>query len=126
MTSEPVLAFGARPAAALLAAMEANMAAHMAYLPGLLPGARVVAGPDLVLVDAGVASDTFNTVCGARLDPTTANARIAAVIGHFRDRGVPFSWWVGPVSRPIDLGARLVAHGLAEAEAELGMALDLA
>lgn len=126
LTGGSVVAFDGRPSGALLEAMEANMVAHMAYLPGLLPGTRVVAGPDLVLVDAGVPSDTFNTVCGARLDPATADARIAAAIGHFRDRGVPFAWWVGPVSRPADLGARLATRGLVEAEAELGMALDLA
>ena len=124
MMGKPVVACDGRPSRALLVAMEANMVAHMAYLPTLLPGARVVAGPDLVLVDAGVPSDTFNTVCGARLDPAAADDRIAAAIGHFRDRGVPFAWWVSPVSRPADLGARLVAHGLVEAE--LGMALDLA
>ena len=126
VTGGSVVAFDGRPSGALLGAMEANMVAHMACLPGLLPEARVITGPDLVLVDAGVPSDTFNTVCGARLNPASADARIAAAIDHFRDRGVPFTWWVGPTSRPTDLGDRLVAHGLVDAEAELGMVLDLA
>ena len=126
MRSEPVIAFDGRPSAALLAAMEANLVAHMASLPSVLPGATVLAGPDLVLVDAGVPSDTFNVVCGARLDPAAADARIAAAIAHFRAKGAPFAWWVGPGSLPPDLGARLVAHGLVDAEEELGMALDLA
>lgn len=126
MTSEPVVAFDGPPSEALLAAMDANMAAHMAFLPRLVPGASVVEEPDLVLVDAGVRSDTFNTICGARLAAATADARIAAAIGHFRAKDAPFAWWVGPTSRPADLGARLAAHGLVEAETELGMALDLA
>jgi ribosomal protein S18 acetylase RimI-like enzyme len=125
MGSEPVIEFGGRCSDGLLAAMEANLVAHMAYLPSLLPGATVLAEPDLVLVDAGVPSDTFNVVCGARLDPAAAAARIAAAIAHFRARGVPFTWWIDPGSRPPDLGTRLVAHGLVDAEDELGMALDL-
>ena len=126
MTTGPAIGFDGRPTEAVLAAMEANMAAHMAYLPARLPGTTVVDGPDLVLVDAGVPSDTFNVVCGARLDPDTADAAISAAIGHFRAKSAPFTWWVGPCSRPPDLGERLVAHGLVEAEDELGMALDLA
>jgi Acetyltransferase (GNAT) domain len=126
VTGEPAIVFDGRPSAALLAAMEANGVAHMAYLPARLPGANVVDGPDLVLVDAGVPSDTFNVVCGACLDPAAADARIAAALAHFRTKGTPFAWWVGPVSRPADLQSRLLAHGLVEAEEELGMALDLA
>jgi ribosomal protein S18 acetylase RimI-like enzyme len=126
VTSGPAIGFDGWPTEAVLAAMEANMAAHVAHLPARLPGATVVDGPDLVLVDAGVASDTFNVVCGARLDPDTADARIAGAIAHFRAKGAPFSWWVGPCSRPDDLGERLLARGLVDAEGELGMALDLA
>jgi GNAT superfamily N-acetyltransferase len=126
VTEVPALAFDGEATETLLAAMEGNMTAHMAYLPRFLPVATVLDGPDLVLVDAGLPSDTLNTICKARLDPAIANARIAAAIDHFRASGRPFTWWVGAVSRPADLGARLVAHGLVEAEAEIGMALDLA
>src|SRR5918993_1928909 len=99
MQGKPIIEFDGQPFDGLLAAMEANLVAHMAYLPGLLPGSTVLAGPELVLVDAGVPSDTFNVVCGARLDPAAADAQIAAVIAHFREKGSPFSWWVGPNSR---------------------------
>jgi GNAT superfamily N-acetyltransferase len=123
--SEPVIAFDERPSDGLWAAVEANMVAHMASLPSLLPGATVLTEPDLVLVDAGVPSDTFNVICGARFDPAAAEARIAGAIAHFHAKGTPFTWWVGPASRPFDLGARLVNHGLVDMEGELGMVLDL-
>jgi ribosomal protein S18 acetylase RimI-like enzyme len=122
---EPAIRFDDPPSTDVLAAMEANMVAHMAHLPALLPSATVVAEPDLVLVDSGVPSDTFNVVCGAHLDPATADARIAAATDHFRAKQALFAWWVGPCSRPSDLGERLVAQGLVEAESSLGMAFDL-
>ena len=37
----------------------------------------------------------------------------------------PFSWWVGPVDKPDDLGELLRAEGLEHAETELAMAADL-
>jgi GNAT superfamily N-acetyltransferase len=109
----------------LLAAMEANLASHLAHLPRHLAGALVLDEPDLLLVDSGVPSDTFNAVCHAYLDGADADGRIAGAIQHFRTRRLPFSWWVGPTSRPDDLGERLIAHGLALAEAEVAMALNL-
>lgn len=124
--NEPPIAFDGEPSTPLLAAMEANLVGHMAHLPALMPSANVIARPDLVVVDAGVPSDTFNIVCGAHLEPATADERIPQAIAHFRTGDTPFTWWVGPDSRPLDLAARLTAHGLAEAEAEVAMALDLA
>jgi ribosomal protein S18 acetylase RimI-like enzyme len=126
VTGATAIAFTGRPPARVVAAMEANMIAHMAHLPSLLPSATVVRAPDMVLVDSGVPSDTFTVVCGARLDPTAADDRIAAAIDHFRAKGALFACWVGPTSRPANLGERLLAHGLVEAEVSLGMALDLA
>jgi GNAT superfamily N-acetyltransferase len=39
---------------------------------------------------------------------------------------VPATWWVGPSTRPADLGRRLSARGFAEADEEYGMAIDVA
>ncbi len=106
-------------------AMEANQAEHMTYLARRLPGAIVQDTPGLLLVDSGLPCNTFNVVCRARLARDEADARIAAAVSHFRDKAFPFAWWVGPDALPEDLDARLSAHGLANAEQELGMALDL-
>ncbi|NMO18857.1 GNAT family N-acetyltransferase [Pyxidicoccus fallax] len=105
--------------------MEANMVEHMTYLARRIPGATVKDEPGLLLVDSGIPSNTFNVVCRARLRPQDADARISAAIGHFREKGFPFAWWVGPGAMPEDLETRLTAQGLANAEAEQGMAADL-
>ena len=97
--------------------MEANLPRH-------LEGAAVYDATDL-LVDAGVPSDTLNAVCRGRRDQRDADTRIAWAVGHFQARLTPFSWWVGPTSRPADLGERLGRHGLRLVEVEEARALDL-
>jgi len=109
----------------LMAAMEDNLADHVAFLPRQVSGMRVDARPGLMLVDSGLTSDSFNKVLAARLEPAGADARIDAALAHFRACGRPFSFWVGPCSRPLDLEARLRARGLRASEHELGMSSGL-
>lgn len=106
-------------------AMEANLASHLAHLPEQLEGAVVFHEADLVLVDSGARSDTFNSISRARLHAGQVEVRIEWALRHFRSRELPFSWWVGPTSRPDDLAERLTEHRLSYAETESGMWLDL-
>jgi ribosomal protein S18 acetylase RimI-like enzyme len=110
----------------LARAADANLAAHAGWVHQRTPGMQVVAAPDVVLVDSGLPCDTFNLVCGARLAPETAPARIREILGHFAASGRPFSWWLGPFDHPPDLGALLCDAGLHAADGELAMAADLA
>lgn len=107
-------------------AADANFVTHAGWAASRVPGMVVRDEPDLVLVDSGLACDTFNFVLRARLDRETAARRIAVALGHFRQVERPFSWWVGPADLPADLGRRLEAQGLARAESELAMAAKLA
>lgn len=97
---------------------------HAAWAPARTPGMRVLADDALVLVDSGLACDTFNHVCRTRLDGADAAARVRAAVAHFRDAGRPFSWWVRPADRPHALCALLEAAGLAAAESEVVMTCD--
>jgi GNAT superfamily N-acetyltransferase len=54
------------------------------------------------------------------------DAHIDRIFAHYRERGVPFMWVVHPSSRPADLGERLLARGMIEAEVCPGMWMDLA
>jgi ribosomal protein S18 acetylase RimI-like enzyme len=106
--------------------METNLATHMSWVQARLPGAQVVETPELLLVDSGFATDTFNVVCRAQLAPETLESRIAEAITFFRQRGRPFSWWVSPSDQPEGLGQALSQAGLVAAEQELAMAASLA
>jgi hypothetical protein len=113
------------PARALAEAANANLVTHVSWIQARTPGMSVHATPDLVLVDSGLPCDTFNIVCHARLDPATAADRIQAVIARFAAVARPFTWWLNPGDQPADLGTRLRAARLQEAEREQAMAADL-
>ena len=109
----------------LPAAADENLAVHATAVTARVAGAYVSVEPDLVLADSGLACDTFNFVCRARLTPSTAARRTAEAVNHFRAAGRPFSWWLGPGYSPDSLSQILRDQGLFEAESEVAMALDL-
>jgi ribosomal protein S18 acetylase RimI-like enzyme len=109
----------------LLVAAEENLHGHISFLQRSVPGMTVLDQEDLLLVDSGLASDTFNKIGRARLSELEADRRIAEAVGYFLDASRPFAWWVGPASRPLDLEDRLRRHSLASAESELGMVMEL-
>jgi GNAT superfamily N-acetyltransferase len=110
---------------ALMQSMEANLEGHVSFLRRQLPGMVVSDLGGLLLVDSGLANDTFNKILSARLSEADAGDRIDRALAHFRDRRLPFTFWVGPCSRPLDLEPRLRERGLRPSEYELGMSIDL-
>src|SRR5690349_12512324 len=111
---------------ALAEAADDNLVAHTTASTRLIAGSRIDAAPDLVLVDSGLPCDTFNFVCRARLDATTARRRIDDALRFFDRSGHPFSWWHGPGATPDSLADCLTAAGLQASESERVMALELA
>jgi ribosomal protein S18 acetylase RimI-like enzyme len=105
--------------------MEENLAGHVSFLQRKLDGMVVDDRSGLMLVDSGIPSDTFNKILAARLDESSADGRIEEALSYFRERGRPFTFWVGPCSRPLDLETRLREKGLRAAERELGMSIEL-
>ena len=77
------------------------------------------------MADSGLATDTFNVVCGARLRAVDGPAAARRIIEHFRFVARPFSWWVAPGDEPQDLAARLTSAGLERQETERAMVLEL-
>lgn len=102
-----------------------NLQAHMTYAQRRTAGMRVESDAYLTVTDSGLPTDTFNTVCCARLGPPEVTERISAVVEHFRGAKRPFSWWVGPADRPPDLGAALTRAGLRVRGTEVAMAANL-
>ena len=81
--------------------------------------------PELVFTDSGLACDTFNIICRARLDGARLREAALDAVSHFARVQRPFSWWVGPADQPKELGSVLTEIGLEQAEASVAMALPL-
>jgi ribosomal protein S18 acetylase RimI-like enzyme len=104
---------------------DGNFVVHATWVAERTAGMSSRVSERLVIADSGLACDTFNFVCRARLDATSASEVAVAAVAYFADRRRPFSWWVGPADRPRELGTVLETLGLERAEAELAMALPL-
>ncbi len=72
-----------------------------------------------MLVDAGIPSSTYNIVCRASL--LDAKARVKETVGYFKSRDFPFTWWIGPTTKPSNLYKLLEKEGLRCDEVEVGM-----
>lgn len=108
-----------------LPAIENNLHEHIAFVQRSTPGMTIFDEEDLLAVDSGLVSDTFNKIARARLRESDADRRIAEAVAYFTDVERPFAWWVGPGSRPLNLEDRLHDYGLTATEYELGMATEL-
>ncbi|HEX6850982.1 MAG TPA: GNAT family N-acetyltransferase [Candidatus Polarisedimenticolaceae bacterium] len=109
----------------MIDAADENFVVHVSWAARGLPDARVRIAPDLVLVDSGLACDTFNFACRVKLSREGAAARVAELVGFFRETGHPYSCWVTPGSTPAALRTILEDAGLAPAESELAMVASL-
>jgi GNAT superfamily N-acetyltransferase len=109
---------------AVVPALEANMAAFWAGY-GRAPGAELYEGEDLLRVVTGTSEPLFNGVFRASLPPGAVDGAIAGTLARVASRRVPMFWWVGPSTRPADLGTRLERQGFANAGNSPAMAVDL-
>lgn len=68
--------------------------------------------------------DVRNGVIHAVLGADDADGVIDATIARYAERGSPFRWYIGPSSRPIGLGDRLLARSFAHIDTLAGMCID--
>jgi GNAT superfamily N-acetyltransferase len=109
---------------AVVPALEANMAAFWSGY-GRAPGAELYEGGDLLRVVTGAAVPLFNGVFRASLPHEAVDGAIAETIACVASRRVPMFWWVGPWTRPTDLGAHLERRGFTHVGNAPAMAVDL-
>ena len=86
-------------------------------------GAVSERGPSIDRHRSAADGGLWNAVTRTAFPDESADAEIRETIAWYGDRTI--RWWTGPGDRPLDLDARLVAHGF-ERERVPGMACDLA
>jgi GNAT superfamily N-acetyltransferase len=68
----------------------------------------------------------FNSVMGAQLETGQVDAIIQSIISDAGARRVPLLWWIGPSTRPTDLGRYLEKYAFTLDDQGPGMAVELA
>ncbi|WP_420421991.1 GNAT family N-acetyltransferase [Simkania sp.] len=106
-------------------AMEANMLLPMTLFAKYVTTQEIVFEPDVTVVRAEIQDDTYNYVVDAKFELKSAPARIQAVLAHYQEKNLPFSWWVGESDSPKDLAQHLLAAGLKQKEDDIGMFMPL-
>lgn len=82
-------------------------------------------GARTLRVWTGVPAPLFNSVLRIDVDEAGAEAAIDEAAAWFRARGGPWSWYVGPASRPAGLARLLERRGFTRATDPPGMAAGL-
>jgi ribosomal protein S18 acetylase RimI-like enzyme len=109
---------------ALVGAIEANQLGYLADL-GRSPQVELHDDPEVTWFITGFPFPRLNRVLRAQFELDDIDAKIEAMLVPFKSRKVPMIWHTGPTTRPIDLGQRLIAHGLTHSGDEPGMAIYL-
>lgn len=113
------------PRVSVVAAIESNLCEWMrAWDWANSPKGQVVDDPFVFWAISGVPIVDCNGVFRADFANET-ESRIDAALEPFRQERMPMCWWIGPSSRPADLGERLQSHGLVHVGNPPGMAVDL-
>ncbi len=67
----------------------------------------------------------FNSVMDAHLAIEQVDAAIQIIVSDAHARKVPILWWIGPSTRPTNLGEHLEQHGFMRGGESPGMAVEL-
>ncbi len=89
------------------------------------PGGEIHRSENFTWINSGLPCPTWNGVLHAALSSEEAEEKIQRMIDYFGNRGLPFSWWITPLTRPSELGVQLEKHGLVHVDDSPGMALLL-
>ena len=89
-----------------------------------LPEGSVSEGEEMISVRTAVPLPFFNGVPRAALDGD-AEERIRETLAHFREKSIPFRWWITPSSAPANLIELLKANGFRHTYDAPGMSIEL-
>lgn len=102
--------------------MERNMHQKLQYIPSKISTMLINNIEQTLVVDSGMATDTFNTAYGGVVTKTVAND----VMQYYLQKKLPMAWWIGPFSaQNEDLENNMQDAGFVHDELDIGMYCDL-
>jgi hypothetical protein len=108
----------------LLTALESNMIAFWSAY-GRANGSTLQATSNVVWFYTGIQVALCNGVLSAKLKSDAVKTTFDSLQAKIDEQGAPAFWWIGPQSKPDNLGSLLEQHGLEPAGEVPGMAIDL-
>jgi ribosomal protein S18 acetylase RimI-like enzyme len=111
------------PSAELARLIEENLSAKSLDFANLPGGQSHPGNP--TWFTSGLKRLGYNGITWADFSGQDLDQRIEQTLEPFRETGTPLSWWLGPLSRPENLGRRLQAHGFHHNRDMIGMAANL-
>jgi GNAT superfamily N-acetyltransferase len=108
----------------LISAIEENL---FSWIPlfGKIWESRVNGPPGVIRSISDIPMSLFNSIMGAVLPEEDVESTIEYVMMDAKARKVPVLWWVGPSTRPVDLGDKLKNSGFSVDDDGPGMAVVL-
>ena len=80
---------------------------------------------DISLTSSDIPDETFNYILETNFTKETASARIKQLADYFKQKNVPWTWWVGPGDTPEELEIDLAKNGFVKKEESVGMYCDI-
>lgn len=74
---------------------------------------------------SGLKRAGYNGITQAKFSPDELDQQIENSLEPFREKALPLTWWVGPLSEPGHLGRALQQHGFTHNRDMIGMAAEL-
>lgn len=109
----------------VITAIELNRSSMNLSFLERVSGAQLVHRPDITYIATGLDDASMNIVCRTRSSENDIKNLIADIIAYFKLDELPFSWAVGPMSEPKNIGKHLLAQGLMADHDDLAMVLNL-
>lgn len=97
---------------------EALVAPRNAIIPN--PDSRIIEGPGWwQIITPSLPHGGMNEVCCDEVLEGDCDDLIARTVAQYQEQDLRFRWTIGPVTKPADLGERLLRHGLIQSNASV-------
>ncbi|MBA2651019.1 MAG: GNAT family N-acetyltransferase [Tatlockia sp.] len=107
----------------IITALDNNLKGKFRYFQTQLSAMEVIENPATIIINSHEKTDMFNVVCCN--SNQISEHELVETINYFKQRNLPFSWWVGFENESKELIPLLVKNGLKQTEEELVMAISL-